>query len=97
MGMAIVTESAEKAGICPEGTAETLQAMLNAYGLPTEAPFTTEQLLYGMLSDKKIEGSEINLILPQRIGECFIKKMSVKQAQDLLAGRMEQRNEYYIR
>ena len=59
---------------------------MEAYGLPTEAPFTTEQLLEGMLSDKKIEGREINLILPRKIGDCFISHMDVAQAQKLLAG-----------
>lgn len=86
MGMAIVTRAAEKEGICEKGTADGLKNLLEAYGLPTEAPFTTEQLLAGMLSDKKIEGREINLILPRKIGECFISHMDVAQAQKLLAG-----------
>ena len=87
MGMAIVTEAAEAAGLCPEGTAAELTAVLKAYGLPTEAPFTTEQLLEGMLSDKKIEGKEINLILPRKIGCCTIDHMGVAEAQALLAGQ----------
>ena len=62
-------------------------AVLKEYGLPTEAPFTTEQLLEGMLSDKKIEGKEINLILPRQIGRCTIDHMGVAEAQSLLAGK----------
>ena len=85
--MAIVTEAAELAGLCPEGTAAELTAVLKAYGLPTEAPFTTQQLLEGMLSDKKIEGKEINLILPRKIGCCTIDHMGVAEAQALLAGQ----------
>lgn len=87
MGMAIVTEAAERAGICPAGVAADLRQLLIAYGLPTEVPFTTDQLLSGMLSDKKIEGKEINLILPRRIGHCSIDRMSVAEAQALLAGK----------
>ncbi len=87
MGMAIVTEEAEKAGICDAGTTGELKALLGEYGLPAEAPFTAEQLLEGMLSDKKIEGKEINLILPQRIGRCTIQRMDVTGAQKLLAGK----------
>ena len=89
MGMAIVTEMAENAAICEKGTVSELKTLLEEYGLPTEAPFTTEQLLEGMLSDKKIEGSEINLILPQHIGKCFIGRMSVSKAQALLGGMQE--------
>ena len=86
MGMAIVTEAAEKAGICQAGAAEELRELLTAYGLPVEAPFTVEELLEGMLSDKKIEGQKINLIVPQQIGCCIIRRMSVSNAQNLLAG-----------
>ncbi|MDD6816411.1 MAG: 3-dehydroquinate synthase [Firmicutes bacterium] len=86
MGMAMVTKAAEEDGTCEAGTADGLKKLLEAYGLPTEAPFTTEQLLAGMLSDKKIEGREINLILPRKIGDCFISHMDVAQAQKLLAG-----------
>ena len=89
MGMAIVTDMAENAAICEKGTVSELKTLLEEYGLPTEAPFTTEQLLEGMLSDKKIEGSEINLILPQHIGKCFIGRMSVSKAQVLLGGMQE--------
>lgn len=87
MGMAMVTEAAETAGICQAGTGAALRILLESYGLPARAPFTTEQLLEGMLSDKKIEGQKINLILPRKIGECFIEHMTVGEAQKLLAGR----------
>jgi len=90
MGMVIVTEAAGKAGICDAAIGTELKILLGEYGLPTETPFTTEQLLAGMLSDKKIEGKEINLILPQRIGRCFIQRMDVTGAQALLAGAAAQ-------
>lgn len=86
MGMAIVTEMAGKAGICDPAVGPELKSLLEKYGLPVEAPFTAEQLLAGMLSDKKIEGKEINLILPRQIGCCTIDHMKVKEAQALLGG-----------
>ena len=86
MGMAIVTEAAEKVGICGDGITEELRGLLIAYGLPVEAPFAVEELIEGILSDKKIEGQKISLIVPQQIGYCIIRRMSVSSAQRLLAG-----------
>lgn len=88
MGMVIVTEAAEKAGICQAGTAAKLRELLAAYNLPAEAPFDMQLILDGMLSDKKIEGQTINLILPKKIGCCTIEKMAVAEAQKLLAGEV---------
>lgn len=87
MGMAIVTKAAASAGICDEEIGQRLEIMLGKYGLPVSSPFTTKQLLEGMLSDKKIEGKEINLILPKRIGHCQIERMSVEAAQEILGGK----------
>ena len=86
MGMAIVTAAAEKAGICGDGITEELRGLLTAYGLPVEAPFAVEELIEGILSDKKIEGQKISLIVPQQIGCCIIRRMSVSSAQRLLTG-----------
>ena len=86
MGMMIVTEAAEKAGICQAGVTAQLRNLLTACNLPTEAPYSMELLLEGMRSDKKIQGQEINLILPQRIGQCIIRHMTLTDAQKLLAG-----------
>ena len=84
MGMAIVTEAAEKTGFCSAGTAKELGALLKAYGLPAEAPFTMEQIVEGIRSDKKIDGQAISLILPRAVGCCVIEKMSVAEAQQFL-------------
>lgn len=86
IGMMIVTEAAEKAGICQTGVTAQLRNLLTACNLPTEAPYSMELLLEGMRSDKKIQGQEINLILPQRIGQCIIRHMTLTDAQKLLAG-----------
>lgn len=86
MGMALVTDLAEEAGICEKGTGGALKILLGKYGLPAAAPFSTGELAEGMVSDKKIEGQEINLILPRRIGSCTIERMGVAEAQAFLAG-----------
>lgn len=86
MGMMIVTEAAEREGICQDGVTAQLRNLLTAFNLATEAPYSMELLLEGMRSDKKIQGQEINLILPKQIGQCIIRRMTLSDAQKLLAG-----------
>lgn len=69
MGMVIITRAAEKAGICKAGTLDALLALLKQYGLPTECPFTTEQLYAGALSDKKRMGDTLTLVVPYGVGD----------------------------
>ena len=57
------------------GSVETVKRIADVlafYSLPTLCPNTPDELLDVMLSDKKAEGSRINLILPKNIGECII-------------------------
>lgn len=85
-GMVIVSAAAERAGSCPEGLAEQVKKIVADYGLPVEAPFTDEQLYDGLFSDKKIEGSTINLILPEKIGHCYIHPMATSELKNFLFG-----------
>lgn len=86
MGMVVATRAAEQAGICQAGATENLVNTLQDYGLPVETEYGAEVLKEGMLSDKKIEGAKINLILPRTIGECYIHKMSTNELGTFLLG-----------
>ncbi|MBP3667330.1 MAG: 3-dehydroquinate synthase [Clostridia bacterium] len=63
-GMVIITRAAVKMGICEAKTLSSLVALLVKYGLPTECPFTAEQLYAVALSDKKRAGGTITLVVP---------------------------------
>ena len=69
IGMVIITRAAEKLGICAAGTLDALIALLEKYGLPTECPFTTEQLYAVALSDKKRAGGTITLVVPYGVAD----------------------------
>lgn len=84
IGMVIATQAAQRAGMCPVGTAERLIKMLIAYGLPTTTADSDEALAAGMRADKKIEGEAIHLILPHEIGHCVIEPMPVSALQTFL-------------
>lgn len=69
MGMVIITRAAVKTGICEAETLNALIALLKKYGLPTECPFTTEQLYAAALSDKKRTGNSITLVVPYGVAD----------------------------
>ena len=71
IGMAIVA----RASTCPD--TERIVAVLEAFGLPTTADYSAEDILQYTLSDKKRSGGTINLIIPRQIGTCEIVPTSV--------------------
>lgn len=69
MGMVIITRAAVNTGVCNVETLTSLIALLEKYGLPTECPFTTEQLYAVALSDKKRAGGTITLVVPYGVAD----------------------------
>ena len=69
MGMVIITRAAVKTGVCKDDTLTALTTLLKKYGLPTECPFTTEQLYAVALSDKKRTGNSITLVVPYGVAD----------------------------
>ena len=85
MGMAAITRAAVRRGICPPETAERLCALLEKYHLPTETGYSAEELVSAALSDKKVQGETIRLVLPRRIGECFVERIRKEEIPDWMA------------
>ena len=84
MGTAIVTRSAQKLGICTEGTEKAVLEILTKFGLPTTCDCTAETLQRYSLSDKKRSGGTVSLIIPERIGYCRIAPTPVEEIQSFI-------------
>ncbi len=84
MGMAVMTRAARRFGYCDDMTVELLEKILDKYGLPKEMPYTVGELTEAALSDKKMMGSEINLVVPEKIGKCVIEKVPASVISDWL-------------
>ncbi len=69
MGMVIITRAAVKMGVSESETLTALIDLLRKYGLPTECPFTAEQLYAAALSDKKRAGGTITLVVPYGVAD----------------------------
>ena len=85
IGIAVISRAATKLGYCPESDTEQITALLRAYSLPTESPYSAKELAEIALHDKKRNGNTINLILPFGIGNSQIHKINVTALEDFFA------------
>ena len=75
LGMAVITRLSETRGMTAPGTAARLTALEEALGLPTALPALPEDaLLRAMGQDKKNAGTQLTVILLERIGRCYLHK-----------------------
>ncbi|MCF0150202.1 MAG: 3-dehydroquinate synthase [Firmicutes bacterium] len=85
MGMAAVMRIAVAQGVCDPGALQELLQVLQKYGLPAEIPYTADQMLQLMLTDKKMAAGSLNVILPEAIGSCRIGSVAAEDLKDWLA------------
>ena len=81
IGMVLLSQAGEKAGLTQPGTADRIAALLEKYGLPTKTTDTPAELAAAASLDKKTDGDNLHLILLQSIGEACIHTIP---AADLL-------------
>ena len=81
-GMMIAARYAARRGICAASLPEELSRVLTKYGLPLRTEYSPEALYEASLGDKKREGGEIDLILPQSMGACRIHRIPIAGLRD---------------
>lgn len=81
VGMVAAAQMACRLGLTDRETVHRLTDALKQLGLPTATDLPTEKLLAVMRQDKKVFGSSVTLILPQRIGDCVLHPVPVDQLQ----------------
>lgn len=74
IGIIKAARLAEERGIAEAGLADRLVADFRFCSLPTELPYTDEQLKAAIEVDKKAEGGKINFVYPKRIGKVVVRK-----------------------
>ena len=86
-GMAVMARSAAALGLCGGEVPEAMVSILKKYGLPTDIGFPVDDMLAAAMSDKKLSGSSISIVTPERIGKCRIEKISAGELRTrMLAG-----------
>ena len=84
MGMAMICRAAAVRGLCSAETAAAVEDLLTAYGLPIESPYGLEALSAAVLSDKKIMGGSLALIVPRAVGQCGLHTVPATELRDWL-------------
>lgn len=85
IGMHHITKKSEELGLTEKGTAELIEEILKKYGLPFEMPkIAREDILKTINLDKKSHVNDISLVLIEKIGDAFLKKISREDIFDYI-------------
>jgi 3-dehydroquinate synthase len=85
LGMALAFDFAVRLGLASGQDAHRVRRHLAASGLPTTlaeiglSGETADRLLAHMSKDKKVRDGAITLILPRRIGDCFVMRQASRE------------------
>lgn len=74
IGMVVAARAAYSLGWSKEDCTEDIIASLKNNFLPTKCDFSADELFKVALNDKKRSGSSINLVVPERMGKCVLRK-----------------------
>ena len=86
IGMVLISQAGEQAGLTEPGTARRIAEVLRRYGLPVSDPAGLRDVADAALIDKKSAGSNIRLVLLSRLGESFLYPLPHAELYDFIAG-----------
>lgn len=84
VGMSVFTHIAERRGMCAEGTAEKLDALLVKCGLPLSDSAPIDELYKNSLGDKKHLSNGMNIVICSEIGKSSVVRMTEKEYEEFL-------------
>ena len=84
IGMYYVGKISNKMGYLSDGELEEIKSILKLYNLPTECPFTPDEIYRVAVSDKKVGSSGINLVLPYSIGDTKLYRVGMDELPKIL-------------
>lgn len=90
IGMVMICEACEKAGITPKGTAARIADCCRRYGLPVSTDAPLEILCKSCMGDKKRTGSKISLVVLEKIGKAALYPVEAEKLYSFLAGEMSE-------
>ncbi|MBE5935253.1 MAG: 3-dehydroquinate synthase [Lachnospiraceae bacterium] len=84
IGMILITKASVKLGICEKIVLDRLEKLIKLCALPFDTHYGVSELYQVMLSDKKVDGKMINLVVPTTIGKAILKRVSIDEMKDIL-------------
>ena len=89
IGTAIISRAADKLGWTTEPLCDRICKTLLRNELPIATSFSAEQLANAALADKKRSGDKLTLVVPEAIGHCTTKTISVSELKDIIETGLE--------
>ncbi len=77
VGIVMAQELSEQMGWSERGLAEKIKKDFESCGLPTDCPWTREELREAVLNDKKSENGKIDFVYVKRVGKAARKKIKI--------------------
>jgi len=89
IGMSVFTRMSESLGWTEPGTADTVETILSAYGLPTRFPdLQPEPVLDAMAIDKKARSGRMTIVTLDRIGSARLRTLPIPELKEALHGHL---------
>lgn len=83
IGMVMISLAGENAGLTEKGTADRIINILEKNGMKTADTHSTKEIVQAMSADKKRTNNGIKLVMLKKIGESFIKPVSMEETAKL--------------
>lgn len=77
-GMVLASQAAERLGYSPAGTLDAVLAACRRFGLPTQCPYTAEELYAAATGDKKRSGGSIDVVVLEEIGRAKAVRLDLE-------------------
>lgn len=84
VGMILIARAGEKEGITQQGTSGKIAALCEKYGLPVSDGAGFKEMAEAASGDKKTSGNSINLVLLNKIGDSFTKKIKLDELESFI-------------
>ena len=83
-GLALIMKAAVIYGHCTKEEKDIVIRTLYENGLYTDCPYKADEMMEVMKRDKKRQGDKLTIILPRKIGECFLHMLTLEEAREYL-------------
>ena len=85
VGLALVARASVRLGLLCEAECRRIERVLRGLDFELDPPVPVERLLREVVHDKKREGGVLHAVLPEAVGSCTVRPMSVAEFAALFA------------
>ncbi len=86
-GMVSISRAYAKMGKCDSSVSARIEALVKKFALPSELPFSAEELAHAAVHDKKRMGKNITVVVPEKIGHSVLEKIPVENIINYIGGK----------